>query len=417
MSMRFNKNLSVMILVFSFVTAKAQIKILFDASKAETAGNADWVIDANLHNLGFNNGPAIAGTGTESNPVTIPSPVQSGITVSTNENYWNGGISYWGIDCVNHGYIVETLPYNGQITYGNTSNAQDLSNYKVFIVPEPNIVFTSAQKTAIINFVQNGGGLFMISDHDVSDRNGDGWDSPHIWNDLMTNNTIQNNPFGMSFDYADFSQTSFNIAPLPLDSVLHGPMGNVAEVQWSNGTTLTLTPAQNNSVKGVVFKTGSSTTGNANVMCSSAHYGSGKIAAIGDSSPIDDGSGDPNDFLYDGYITDAAGNHRKLLMNITIWLATTTVTNVDENNSVNKYFSVNPNPANDKLIFDLRDAVSATINLFDVKGELISINNFKTSAISHNEIIDVSALQNGIYILSISSEHFNVTKKIVVLHQ
>jgi hypothetical protein len=32
-----------------------------------------------------------------------------------------------------------------------------------------------AEKDAIINFVKNGGGLYMIADHDNSDRNGDGW--------------------------------------------------------------------------------------------------------------------------------------------------------------------------------------------------------------------------------------------------
>jgi hypothetical protein len=67
--------------------AKAQTKILFDASKAETAGNADWVIDANTHNLGFNNGPAVIGQGDESNPQQIPSPAQTGINGSTSETY------------------------------------------------------------------------------------------------------------------------------------------------------------------------------------------------------------------------------------------------------------------------------------------------------------------------------------------
>src|SRR5436190_21817662 len=242
------------------------VKILFDASKAETAGNADWVVDADLHNLGFNNGPAVSGGGNESNGQQVPTLAQSGITASTSETYWKGALSYWGIDCVNQNYIVETLPYNGQITYGNNSNPQDLSNYKVYIICEPNIIFTSSEKTAILNFVQNGGGLFMISDHDQSDRNNDNQDSPHIWNDLMTSNSVQANPFGMSFDYANFSQTSSNIPLLPSDSILHGPAGNVTQVQWSGGTTITLNPTQNSSVKGVVYKT-SSSFGNTNVLC------------------------------------------------------------------------------------------------------------------------------------------------------
>jgi PKD repeat protein len=313
---------SIVILVFINTDSQCQsIKILFDASKAQAAGNADWVIDANSRNLGFSSGPAILNGGNESNAQITPSPAQSGITVSTAETFWSGALSYWAIDCVNRNYIVESLPYNGQITYGNSGNSQDLSNYNVFVVCEPNILFTAAQKTAILNFVQNGGGLFMVADHTISDRNNDGEDSPFIWNDLMTNNSVQSNPFGMSFDLADFSQTTSNIPNLPNDSILHGPAGNVTQVQFAGGTSLTLSPAQNPTVKGVVYKTGSA-FGNSNVMCAYARFGNGKVAVIGDSSPCDDGTGDPNDGLFDGYIQDAGGNHRKLIMNMTIWLTT-----------------------------------------------------------------------------------------------
>src|SRR5665213_3182700 len=100
----------------------AQIKILFDATKAETVGNADWVIDSDSHNLGYGNGPALGGSGNESNPQRIPTPPQFGITSSTPETYWEGSLSAWGVDCVKKGYTVETLPYNVAITYGNNSN-------------------------------------------------------------------------------------------------------------------------------------------------------------------------------------------------------------------------------------------------------------------------------------------------------
>ena len=96
------------------------------------------------------------------------------------------------------GNSVENLPTGTAITYGNAANPQDLANYNVFVVDEPNTLFTAAEKTAIVNFVKNGGGLFMISDHTMSDRNNDGYDSPAIWNDLMTNNSVQANPFGFS---------------------------------------------------------------------------------------------------------------------------------------------------------------------------------------------------------------------------
>ena len=297
------------------------VKILFDGSKAETASNADWIPDADLHNLGFPNGYAQIGKGDEANPQIIPSPAQSGITSSTSETYWSGALSYWAVDCVKSGYTVESLPYNGRITYGDNTNTQDLKNYALFIVCEPNIKFTTTEKTALINFVLNGGGLFMISDHTASDRNNDGYDSPAIWNDLMTNNSVQKNPFGISFDLQDFSQTSSNIPNLPTDSILHGSYGSVTQVLWTSGTSMTLSPTANSTVKGIVYKTGSS-FGNTSVLFAHGYYGKGKFAAIGDSSPCDDGTGDANDGLYNGYTKDAGGNHRKLLMNATIWLVT-----------------------------------------------------------------------------------------------
>jgi hypothetical protein len=314
---------SLLILAFQLILSLSlwaqQQKILFDASKAESAANADWVIDADLHNLGFTPGPVV-GDGNEANPQRFPNPDQANVTATTSENYWNGGISAWGIDLVKKGFYVETLPYNGSISYGNPSNIQDLSNYKVFIVCEPNILFSAEEKTAIINFVQNGGGLMMVSDHINSDRNNDGWDSPQIWNDFMSNNSIDFDPFGMTFDYADFSQTTSNMPNLPDDPLLHGIMGDVTQAQWSAGTSLSLTPNNNTSVKGVVYKTGS-VFGNSNVMVAYATYGNGRVVGVGDSSPCDDGTGDPNDNLYFGWTGDANGNHRTLLMNASIWLA------------------------------------------------------------------------------------------------
>ncbi len=300
--------------------APTGVKILFDARKAESAGNADWVIDADVFNLGYSNGNPVAGSGSEANAQRIPTNAQSNITATTSENYWKGALSGWAIDCVKKGYTVETLPYNVSITYGNSSNPQDLSNYKVYVICEPNIVFTSAEKTAILQFVQNGGGLFMIADHDISDRNNDGWDSPHIWNDLMTNNSVKTNPFGFTFDYANFSQTTTNIPNLPSDPLLRGTMGNVTAMQFSNGTSLTLNSTANSTVKGIIYKSGSS-FGNTNVMAAYCQFGSGKVVVIGDSSVADDGTGDTGDSLYNGYFAEANGSHRLLIMNATIWLA------------------------------------------------------------------------------------------------
>ena len=417
------KKTSLIIFIFSFIIfskAHAQVvKILFDASKAESSGNADWVIDANQHNLGYFNGPAVLGQGDDSNAQQIPAPSQTNVTDSTIESYWDGALSSWGIDCVKKNYEVETLPYNGQISYGNTSNIQDLSNYNVYIVCEPNILFTNAEKAAIINFVANGGSLFMISDHDMSDRNGDNWDSPQIWNDLMSNNSIQNDPFGMTFDYSSFSQTSTNIHVIPNDSILNGPMGAVSEVQWSSGTSITLNPSNNITVQGVIYKNGSA-FGNTNVMCAYSYYGKGKVAAIGDSSPCDDGTGDPNDQLYDGYIQDAAGNHRKLLMNITIWLAvsniSTGINNFQNNeNEINVFPTLSKNTITIK--YSLRSGANVSIGLFDIEGrKIISARNKFMTAGNYEDVINVSDIKAGIYFCKYVLNNFSESVKIIVMH-
>ncbi|MFP5439771.1 MAG: hypothetical protein ACLGH8_18490 [Bacteroidia bacterium] len=117
----------------------------------------------------------------------------------------------------------------------------------------------------------------------------------------MANNQVQANPFGITFDYTDISQTSYNIAPSPSNSILHGSMGNVTQVQWSGGTTMRLDTTQNTSVTGLVYKTSASATGSTNALCASAVYNNGKVVAIGDSSIPDDDTGDSNDTLYNGY--------------------------------------------------------------------------------------------------------------------
>jgi hypothetical protein len=134
------------------------------------------------------------------------------------------------------------------------------------VVCEPNILFTNSEKTALINFVQNGGGLFMIADHNNSDRNGDGYDSPDIWNDLLQNNDIQDNPFGILFDYEYFTEATTNVvntdAPL-----IQGVFGEVTSVEFYGGTTMTIDTNQNSTVKGVVYRTAYTNTGSTGVMC------------------------------------------------------------------------------------------------------------------------------------------------------
>lgn len=314
------------ILILSLSPAHAQIRILFDNVKGETTGNtADWTVDAPVadQNLCWSSsGTGYTGSGCyHSNPQQYPTPAQSGITSTTPETYWTGGLSNWGVDLVKlgYGYIIESLPYNGSITYGNSSNPQDLSNYKVFIMDEPNIRMTTTEKNALVSFVQNGGGLYMISDHNGSDRNNDGWDSPHIWDDFAGST---GNVFGIVADTVDISPTVTTLPTLPNDSCLHGPLGSVTGIKYHDGTTFTLYPGVNPTVTGITYTSG--TSGNTGVMAGHAYYGKGKVAFLGDSSPTDDGTGNttnPNISLANSYTADLNGSHRILLVNTTVWLA------------------------------------------------------------------------------------------------
>lgn len=382
-----------------FAQAPGQVKILFDNTHAETSGTtADWCIDADQDNMGWGPSGGYVGGSTHANPQRIPTPAQSGITSSTPETYWTGALSYWAIDCVNKGYWVETLPFGGAITYG-TTNTQDLSNYNVFVVDEPNIRFTQTEIAAIMHFIQNGGSLLAISDHNGSDRNNDGWDSPAIWNDFMTNNPIANNAFGYTFSLQSFSGLSNNMLTTG-DSITRGPFGNVAEVQWSSGTCMTINPSQNPSVKAHIWKSGRGQTDTA-ALCVTARWNCGKIASISDSSPTDDGTGNPNSTLYTGYTGDAAGNHRPWLMNIMIWLAegsicSTGIYSVKEIENTVIY----PNPFMDQITIKLNnESEKVNVKVNDGLGRMIKEKQGVGKIVMNTE-----ELGQGIYFVEVTGQ-------------
>ena len=274
-------------------------KFLFDASHAETAGNADWVLDVDAGVV-----------------PRYPTPAASGITPTTPETYWTAALSAWGVALVKLGNTVENLPVGTALTYGNAANPQDLANYSVFVVDEPNTLFSAAEKAAIVSFVKNGGGLFMISDHTVSDRNNDGYDSPAIWNDLMSNNAVQANPFGFSIALTNISETSSNLLVSSTNPILHGPQGEVTALKFSNGATISKTSGS--AAQPLVWQS-TSAQGLSNIMCASSTFGTGRVVVVSDSSPADDGTGSPGNTVYPGW-TELA-SHANLHLNASLWLA------------------------------------------------------------------------------------------------
>ncbi|MFC6598545.1 hydrolase [Kitasatospora paranensis] len=270
-------------------------RVLFDNTKAETAGNADWIISTSQ-----------------------PDPLAQNANPTT-EKSWTGALSAWGVALQKTGaYSLKTLPAGSTITYG-TGGALDLANFDTFVLPEPNVRLSTAEKTAVLKFVQNGGGLFLISDHTASDRNNDGWDSPKIINDLLTSNGVDNtDPFGFSVDLLNITTDNPRAIGDSTNPVLHGSFGTVSGSILRNGTTFTLKPADNAAVKGLVYRTGYS--GNTGAFFVTSTFGSGRVAIWGDSSTIDDGTGQSGNTLYNGW-DDPAGTDAALALNATAWLS------------------------------------------------------------------------------------------------
>ncbi|CAM5718252.1 M6 family metallopeptidase [Streptomyces canus] len=268
-------------------------RVLFDNAHAETAGNADWIVSTSQ-----------------------PDPLGQDSSPSA-ESDWTGALSSWGVALQKTGdYSLKTA--TSALTYGGSS-ATDLSNFDTLVLPEPNTLFTTAEKTAIMTFVKNGGGLFMISDHTGADRNNDGEDAVEILNDLMTNNSVDStDPFGFSIDSLSISSDYPSAISDSSNPVLHGSFGTVTKSLIASGTTATLKPADNSAVKGLLYRTGYS--GNTGAFFATSTFGSGRVAFWGDSSPIDDGTGQSGNTLYDGW-NDSGATNAALALNATEWLA------------------------------------------------------------------------------------------------
>ncbi|MFM7232842.1 MAG: FlgD immunoglobulin-like domain containing protein [bacterium] len=287
--------LALLLVLPSAVPAQGTKRALFDNFHAETAGNADWTID---------------------NDQPTPLPAQSGIGPATPRTYWTGAISSWGVDLVKRGYTVTIN--NAAFTYGNTANPLDLANFDVLIVPEPNIRFTAAEKTAILAFVQAGGGLVAVGNHYISDRNNDGFDSGQIWNDLDPTGLLGVRFQSVGEPNNNIVQTSTNVSAAATDSVTSGPEGVVTALAFHNGATMTLRPDVNPTVRGKVWMNGLAQTSLTGVMAATSVYGNGRVFFLGDSSPIDDGSAQPgNTNIFDGW---AEASDSILVLNATRWV-------------------------------------------------------------------------------------------------
>ena len=267
--------LAILLLSLLIIPQAHPISILFDNTRGETAGNADWIIDDDqLIPLPLN--PSSAGDG-------------------------QGGISSRGFALQEEGFLVHTLPPDGSITFGDASNSVALSKYDLFVVCEPPLFFSPSEKRAILQYVHNGGSLFIVANHNSSDRNHNGiYDGiPRVWNDMGIDTC-----FGIHFDtsgeaHNNITQISGNVDTATGDPIVNDQWRRGDSLAFHGGTTMVLYPDRNPTVKGHVWMEGAAPT-NCDVMLATCRYGQGRVVSIGDSSPADDGTGTPGNHLYNG---------------------------------------------------------------------------------------------------------------------
>ncbi|WP_416298794.1 chitinase N-terminal domain-containing protein [Paenibacillus illinoisensis] len=292
------------------VNENAGKKVLFDNSHAQTAGAADWVID--------------------------------------------GGFSDFGNALANEGYYVKELRKTTPFTY------DDLKEYNVFVIAEPNVPFKTTEQAAMKEYVENGGSIFFIGDHYNADRNKNRWDGSEAINGYrrgafedpakgmsteernsaamqnVTSTDWLSENFGVRFRYNALGDIDANII-VPADQAF-GITEGVSAVAMHAGSTLAITDPEK--AKGIVYLPKTNAKWNNAVdqgvyngggieegpYVAVSKLGAGKAAFIGDSSPVEDASPKylreetgARKTTYDGFkeADDAA-----LLVNTVNWLAT-----------------------------------------------------------------------------------------------
>ena len=253
--------------------------VLFDHTHHEEGGvSAEWVICS----------------GHEPDP----SPANP-----TSETSWNGALSALGFDLNKQGYMVQTLPASGgRISFNDASNTMDLSHYSVFFIPECYTYFTTAEKEAIVQYVQNGGGLFLLGNHSGASRVTSSvpgsTDAFTVFNDLLTNNGVANNAFGFTFvlghgpgdSAANATSTAYSTATnAAATAITKGSNGTLTMQDFHSFSYLNLNTANNPSVQGILSSQVSGDPATDYFIATST-FGNGRVVASGDSSPADDGT-------------------------------------------------------------------------------------------------------------------------------
>ncbi len=372
--------------------------VLFDHAHDQDAGsNGNWRVDDNHPN---------------------PSP-----TVPSSETSWNGQLSSWGYELYLAGHTVRSTT--------TALSAGVLAGVDLLIIPEPQNPFTAAEIEAVRQFVYDGGALFFIADHNSSDRNNNGWDSPSIFGGYSVphisdpvggdTETFCGALFGLHIHVKDegdngISGSYTNVATDPTNPVIHGSYGEVTELVWHVGNVMSLWPSANpdlGDVGGLVSKG----EGSPHLMAWS-RYGSGKVVGWGDSSSMADGTG--SESHVDNW---HEASHRAAFLNGTMWLLASDLSATrDTPAPIGVGIETFPNPFNPQttVAFTLGADGPVYLDVYDMAGRHVRKLLGETRAAGRHEVTwDGSdkagrGLPSGVYFVTArGGGTVNVTKVVL----
>ena len=278
-----------------------RVRVLFDQTLDETAAagpNSDWVVD-------------VAGR--------FPWPSDP-----ASADDWDGALSGFGYALWESGdYLVENLAsWDGALTWEDDDNPQDLTHYDVLVLFEPSRQMTAAEKEAVLRFVSAGRGLLLVANHDDSDRDGNGFSAPRVFNDLFGDNPLGADPFGFAFDAVDLD----NGAPMdrvvaPAHPVIDGPAGQVARIGFYWGCTAHLTGTKPGAI--ALIQTTDAADDTTGIVAGAIPLdGGGRVVFVTDSAIGGDGSDshgnrDPGKDTWN----NGSQDNRAFFLNAIAWLA------------------------------------------------------------------------------------------------
>ena len=325
--------------------------VLFDHAHDQDAGTSgNWRIDDNY-----------------------PDPLPASPSAETD---WSGQLWEWGYELYLAGHNLRST--------NSALSASVLAGVDMLVIPEPQNPFTAAEIEAVRQFVYDGGSLFMIGDHNSSDRNGNGWDSPSIFGGYTYPHisepvgddveTFAGAIFGLHYHVKDegnngITGTFTNVNSDPANPIIHGSYGDVSAVIYHVGNVMSLWPTANpdlSDVGGLIAKDEGSP-----YVAAWSRYGAGKVVGYGDSSSMADGTGSES---HEDNWTEAGSNNREFFLNASMWLLADNPTGVGDAPALPGLdLRASPNPFNPRTVisFVMPAAGVANVEVFDMRGRVV----------------------------------------------